>query len=232
MNYSWRNRFNYKNQHYVILKHVFFQIFKILKRIIIYSIVLILAKILHKWTELRIIGTRELLKKIGTEVFYFVINPALLMGAGFAFISSSVRLEELSTRSGIEILSLYGLLNYENAAEFSNHLHGFLNEYSLIGPLFFIGIFVLCIRRYRQLSDLPHSEFRIMKALSLAFFEGCFLAVVLLGGSISDIATIFPIAIIDWNLVWVITVLAMVISPLRGWLAESMECWVENNLRR
>ncbi|KAG2478111.1 MAG: membrane protein of unknown function [Nitrosopumilales archaeon] len=213
------------------MNKAFPQIFKFLKRVLIYSTLFVLAKILRKWIELRIMGTRKILKEIGISIIFFIINPALLMGAGFAFITGSVRLEEWSKETGMGILSLYGLLNYETAFEFSTHLHEFLNEDPLRIPLlFFVGMCVLFVQRYRQFSNISSSKYRVIKTLSLTLIEGVILSVVLFGGVILGIAALFPTAISNWNLVLGITLPMIVISPLRGWIAKYMHDCLENNL--
>lgn len=171
---------------------------------------------------------KKFFRELPTSIFYTVVNPALVMGLGFLFISGSVRAEQLADWSGIRLFSLNGLLNYENALEFGSWYHAFLNEHHLIVPFFFVGMGVIIIRRYRQLRKMQNQKQRINKAVSLGFFEGLFLAVVLFGGTIGDIQTLFPHAISNTLFVLGIVIPSIGLSFCKGRIAEILNNFLDS----
>ncbi len=171
---------------------------------------------------------KEFFRQLPTSIFYTVINPALVMGLGFLFISGSIKAEQLAEWSGIEFFSLYGLLNYDSALEFSSMFHAFLNEHYLIPPLFFIGMGVLIIRRYRQLGKLKSKKQRKIKAISLAIYESLFLSVILFGGATGNIHALFPNAISNLLFVLGITIPSIGLGLFREKLAENLHIFIES----
>lgn len=154
----------------------------------------------------------EYLKKLSYEVFYTIINPALVMGLGFLFISGSVTLEKIAKWTGIELLTLNGILGYDLSLQVSMLFHGYLNEYNLIPILFFSGMGVFIFQRYMQLGKTECGLQRLNKAVSLAIFESLFLACTQFVGVIRDIQAIFPDAISNSTLVLVITMISLAFS--------------------
>ena len=172
--------------------------------------------------------TINFLKGLPTSIFYTVINPALIMGLGFLFISGSIRAEQLSKWTGIELFSLYGVLNYDTALQFSAWFHGSLNEYNLIPILFFSGMGVIMFQRYRKLRFIQFRKKRLEKALILGLFESIFLSVILFGGSIGNIHALFPDAISNTLFVLGIIIPGMYLSVFRKKLAENLHIFIES----
>lgn len=150
------------------------------------------------------------------------------MGLGFLFISGSIRAEQIADWTGIKLFSLYGLLNYDGALEFSSMYHEFLNEHSLIPLLFFGGMIILFIKRYRQLGKINSQKQRRNKAISLAVFESLFLAVILFGGVIGNIYAVFPDAISNVLFVLGIVIPAIGLSLFKEKLAENIDKFIDS----
>lgn len=166
-----------------------------------------------------------------TAVLFTLINPAILMGWGFSFISGSVWLEGIANKTGIMVLSLNGFLNYEKALEFSNVLHGNLFTFHLIPIIFFGGLVALFFKYYVKLKDRKKKQ-RVLAAMQLSTIEGIFLAAILFGGCISNIATLFPMAINNWYLVFGITI-PMLFLRFRGeQIAELINSHIEKHSPR
>lgn len=171
-------------------------------------------------------------RELPTTIFYTLINPAIWMGFGFLFISGSVRAEKIAEWTGIELFSLYGFLSYERSFEFSSQFQAFLNDNELIPILFFAGMGVFIIQRYRKLNNITSEKTRIGKALSLAFFESIFMSGALFGGSIGTLQALFPDAITNTILVSIVMIIGLGLGLLRNKLAENLENFIESNSKK
>jgi len=169
------------------------------------------------------------LKELPTSIFYTVINPAVVMGFGFLFISGSVRAEKIAEWTGIELFSLYGLLNYDIAFEFSSQFQGYLDDYNLIPMLFFSGMVVIIIQRYRKLRKINSQKERLRKAMTLALFESLFMSGALFGGSLNTLQALFPDAISNTILILIVTVIGLGLGFLRVQLAKNLYTFIESH---
>lgn len=138
-------------------------------------------------------------KNLPNTIFWTLVNPASVMGLGFLFISGTVRLEQLAEYTRIEILSLDGFFSTELAIQFSSWYHAVLNDHNLIPPIFFTGMCVLFIQKYRQLKNSPLGRKRAVKAMTLVSIESVFIAVILFGGAIGNIQALFPDAVTNFG---------------------------------
>lgn len=166
-------------------------------------------------------------KFVNKWALFSFINPAFWLSLGFAYISASVRLDDLAKKTGYEFISLYGFLSYEKALQFSVFLHGNLDKHSLIPPLFLLGMIILFFKHYKK-SNLHHNKLRAKAALQLTVLEGLFVATALFGGCLLDMTSLAPTAISNQYLIWGITVSMAILIP-KGLIAESISSYFEKH---
>lgn len=164
-----------------------------------------------------------------TLFFYEIINPITAMRFGFLFISGSVLAEKISNWTGIELFSLYGFLNYDDALGFSSLFHGLLNEKNLIPILFGLGLVVLFIQRYRELKNSENQRKRLNKATSLAIFESLFLVIILFAGVVGNMHILFSSPISNIVFILGITIPSILFSRFRRELAENIEKFIDSH---
>ena len=175
---------------------------------------------------------KKRVKELPSSIFYFIINPALVMGFGFLFISGSIRAEKIAEWTRIDFFSLYGLLTFETAYDFSAQFHGYLNDYNLIPILFFSGMGVIIIQRYRKLGKINFHKERLRKAMTLALFESLFMCGALFGGSMGALHATFPDAITNTIFVFIVMSIGLGLGILRERLAENSFNFIESHSRK
>lgn len=168
-------------------------------------------------------------KNLPATIFWIVVNPALVMGLGFLFISGTVRLEQLAKYTGMELFSLNGLLGYDLAFQFSSWYHALLDDNNLIPLIFFAGMCVLFAQKYIQLKKLPSGKKRLVKAMTLVTIESVFIAVILFGGAVGNIHALFPNAITNFGYFLGMVLPGFFLTIFKDKLAKHIDKYIESH---